>query len=178
MQYAIEMYYDEATEQAIFELAVKIAERGISRKFLDWKTRPHVTLACFNDVDEDKCINLLKEFAVKHAKKPAYIGSIGMFNDTKTVFLSPIMTKEMYDLQRDLHECMNLFDTTGWEWYCPDRWTPHCSVALTNEDTEKAFFDAADFVLREFKKMQGMFVSVGLVQVTFPVKELYTVELA
>ena len=54
---------------------------------------------------------------------------------------------------------------------------PHCTVALTKEDSEEAFFDAADFVLHEFKKIQGIFQSVGLVKVTFPVEELYTVEL-
>ena len=52
MQYAIEMYYDEVTENAICNLAFQIAENGISSKFLEWKTRPHITLACFNDVDE------------------------------------------------------------------------------------------------------------------------------
>lgn len=177
MQYAIEMYFDDVTEKAICDLAIQIAKKGISSKFLEWKTRPHVTLACFNDVDEAKCKNLLKDFAVKHAEKPAYIGSVGMFNDTKTIFLSPIMTREMYDLQRDLHECMNLFDTTGWEWYCPDRWVPHCTVALTREDPEKAFFDAADLILHEFRKIQGTFQSVGLVKITSPVEELYTVKL-
>lgn len=71
------------------------------------------------------------------------------------------MTREMYDLQRDLHECMNLFDaTTGWEWYYPDRWVPHCTVALTKEDSEEAFFDAADFILHEFKKDTG-YISIG-----------------
>lgn len=177
MQYAIEMYYDDVTEKAIYDLAIKIAERGISSKFLEWKTRPHITLACFNDVDEEKCKMLLNNFAAKHTKKPAYIGSVGMFNDSKTIFLLPIMTKEMYDLQKDLHECMNLFDTNGWEWYCPDRWMSHCTVALTKEDPERAFFDAADYVLHEFRKIQGTFQSVGLVKVSFPVEELCTVEL-
>lgn len=177
MQYAIEMYFDNVTENAIYDLAVKIAERGISSKFLEWKTRPHITLACFNDVDEDKCQRLLEDFAAKHSKKPAYIGSIGMFNDTGTIFLSPVMTKEMYDLQRALQECMNLFDMTGWEWYYPDRWVPHCTIALTKEDPEEAFFDAADLVLHEFKKIRGTFEALGLVKVTFPVEELYRVEL-
>lgn len=84
----------------------------------------------------------------------------------------------MYDLQKDWHECMSQFGTAGWEWYCPDRWVPHCTVSLTVEDPERAFFEAADLVLHEFKRMQGTFKSVGLVKITFPVKELYTVELA
>lgn len=49
---------------------------------------------------------------------------------------------------------------------------------MTKDEPEKAFFDASDFVLHKFKKIQGMFKSIGLVKVTFPVEELYTVELA
>lgn len=86
MQYAIELYYDKETENKLFELAKKIADEGISTKFLEWKTRPHLTLACFNDVEETECIEKLKVFAENHKATPAYIGSIGMFNDTKIYF--------------------------------------------------------------------------------------------
>ena len=35
----------------------------------------------------------------------------------------------------------------------------------------------SDLILREFKKMSGQFVAVGLVKITFPVEEIYTIEL-
>ena len=38
------------------------------------------------DVDEQKCIERLAEFAQSHKQLPAYIGSVGMFTDTKTIF--------------------------------------------------------------------------------------------
>ena len=44
---------------------------------------------------------------------PAYIASIGMFNDTKTIFASPMMNDSMYEFQRELHEYLKDFDTTG-----------------------------------------------------------------
>ncbi len=177
MQYAIEMYYDMETEKKIMNLAEKIAENNISHKFLEWKTRPHITLACFNDVDESLCIEKLKYFAQNHCVMPAYIGSVGMFTDSKTVFLSPIMTSGMYQVQRELHECMSEFDTNGWEWYRPNRWVPHCTIALTKEDADDAFFKASNLVLQEFKKISGQFTSVGLVKITFPVEEIFTVDL-
>lgn len=64
MQYAIELYYDEDTENKLFQLSEGIADKKISTKFLEWKTRPHLTLACFNDVDELLCIEKIKKFAV------------------------------------------------------------------------------------------------------------------
>lgn len=177
MQYAIELYYDKATENRIFALAKMIADRGISTKFLEWKTRPHLTLACFNDVDEALCVKKLKGFAQKHKKMPAYIGSVGMFNDTRTIFVSPVMNSGMYQFQRELHDHLKEFDTVGWEWYCPDRWVPHCTIALMKEDTEEAFYQASEFVLREFQKISGQFTSIGLVKISFPVEEIDVVGL-
>lgn len=178
MQYAIELYYDEKTEKQLFQLAQGIADRKISTKFLEWQTRPHLTLACFHDVDENECIRKLKVFAENHHAMPAYIGSVGMFNDTKTVFVSPVMTSSMYQFQRELHTALKGFDTKGLEWYCPDRWVPHCTIALTKDDDDEAFFKASNYILHEFKKISGKFESVGLVKITFPVEEIFTAELA
>lgn len=177
MQYAIELFYDEETEKKLLDLSRKVADAKISTKFLEWKTRPHLTLACFNDIDEMQCIKQLKEFAQDHKVMPAYIGSIGMFCDTRTIFASPVMNRAMYQLQRELHECLKDFDTKGWEWYIPERWVPHCTIALTKEDEREAFFKASDIVLRNFEKISGKFVSIGLVKITFPVEEIFNIEL-
>jgi len=177
MQYAIELYFDKKTEDKLFDISRKIADSNISTKFLEWKTRPHLTLACFSDIDEEACAEKLKQFAKSHSKIPSFLGSIGMFNDSKTIFVSPVMTKDMYQLQRELHEAMKGFDTTGWEWYLPDRWVPHCTIALTKDDPEDAFFKASDLVLHEFEKMAGEFTALGIVKVSFPVEEIMTIEL-
>lgn len=87
------------------------------------------------------------------------------------------MTEPMYQFQRALHASLHAFDTTGWEWYCPDRWVPHCTMALTSEDAPDMFYRASDLILHEFRKMSGTFVAIGLVKSTFPVDEIYTVPL-
>lgn len=177
MQYAIELYFDADTEQKLSALAQRVADEKLSTKFLEWKTRPHLTLACFNDVDEETCIRHLKDFAKSHKVAPAYIGSVGMFNDTKTIFASPVMNRNMYRMQEELHECLKDFDARGWEWYCPDHWAPHCTLALTRDDDDSVFYRASDLILREFRKISGEFVAVGLVKITFPVSEIYTAAL-
>lgn len=178
MQYAVELYFDNEMEKKLSNLAQLVADTKISTKFLEWKTRPHLTLACFNDVDEQKCIEKLTQFVQLNRQLPAYIGSIGMFTDTKTIFASPIMNDSMYQFQRELCEHLKDFDTRGYEWYHPNRWVPHCTLALTKEDNDEAFYKASDLILHEFKKMSGKFVSIGLVKITFPVEEIYTVNLA
>lgn len=177
MKYAIELYYDEKTEEQLYDLSKIVADIGLSTKFIEWKTRPHLTLACFNDVDEEKCIEQLKIFAQTNEKMPAYIASVGMFNDTKTIFASPMMNESLYAFHRKLHECLNGFDTTGHEWYCPNNWMPHCTLALTKEDEEEVFYKACDLILHKFKKMAGEFTSIGLVKISFPVEEIFVTEL-
>ena len=71
MKYAVELYYDAETEKKLLYLAQRVADEHLSTKFLEWKTRPHLTLACFNDVDEKKCIEQLKKFAQNHKILPA-----------------------------------------------------------------------------------------------------------
>lgn len=177
MQYAIELFFDKKMEKKLYKLAKRVADEKLSTKFMEWKTRPHITLACFNDVDEEKCIEQLKLFAKTHKQTPAYLGSVGMFNDTKAIFTSPIMTEEMYALQRELHKYMEGFDTKGWEWYLPNRWVPHCTLAMTEEDDEEVFYKASNLILREFDYWAGKFASIGLIKITFPVEEIFTVDL-
>lgn len=177
MQYAIELFFDAEMEQKLFHYARRIAEENLSTKYLEWKTRPHITLACFNDVDEQECIARIRQFAQNRRALPAYIGSLGMFTDTKTIFASPIMTSAMYQIQRQIHEALRDFDTRGWEWYWPDRWVPHCGIALMNEDPEENYYKACDLVLREFQKLNGQFAAIGLVKISFPVQEIFVAEL-
>ena len=174
MVYAIEMYFDKETEERIMSLAHKIADNNLSTKFLEWKTRPHVTLAVFNDVDEEKCIETMEEFVKGRKSIPAFLSGVGMFNDTKVVYLNPSMKRSMYQLHADLHETFKDFDSKGWEWYQPDGWVPHCTIALNSEDEDEIFYKTSEFVLREFEKIGGKYVSIGLVKITFPVEEIAT----
>ena len=106
MMYAIEMYFDKVTEEKIMRLAQKIADAGLSTKYLEWKTRPHVTLAVYNDIDVDRCAQLLEKFANDRKEFPALFDAVGMYNYTKTIFLSPIMTRSLYELHSELYALM------------------------------------------------------------------------
>ncbi len=109
---------------------------------------------------------------------PAYIGSIGMFTDTKKIFASPIMNSTMFNFQRELFENLKDFDTKDYEWYYPDRWVPHCALALTADDGEEAFYQASNLLLHEFEKIAGQLVEIGLVRITFPVEDVFSVNLS
>ena len=178
MVYAIELFFNKELEDEIMTLAKKIADKGLSTKYLEWETRPHVTLACFNYIDENDCKKRLREFADSHNSVKVNFDSVGMFTDTRVIFLPPTMTQSMYLLHEELHRSMSGFDTRGYEWYLPGGWVPHCAIALMSGDEQELFFKASELVLREFKKSEGFFSSVGLVKISFPVEELECEELA
>jgi hypothetical protein len=54
---------------------------------------------------------------------------------------------------------------------------PHYALALMVEDETEAFFKASDPILRRFEKLSGKFTSIGLVKITFPVEEIFMVNL-
>lgn len=177
MKYAIELYFDAATEQALDELTRRVADEGISTSFLAWQSRPHLTLACLDEVDESACIARLTDFARMYPPLPAHIGSLGMFPDTQTIFAAPIMTQAMYAFHARLHACLQGFDTAAYAWYTPDRWVPHCTLALTRDDPDAAFDRASYTLLHAFEKLSGQFTAIGLVRVTRPVQEVATIPL-
>lgn len=176
MTYAIELFFNEEMEEKLFYYIEKLAKEKITTRFFDYKARPHVALAGFKDVDEKECIEKLKEFAKKHKAIPAYIGSLGMFPDSRTIFASPIMTESMYQIHRELHESLCVFDTHGYEWYLPGRWVPHSTLAMMRGEDDEAFYKACELVLREFEKVNGVFASIGLVKITPYAEEVFVTE--
>ena len=63
MQYAIELFFNEEMEKELFHYAQRIAEEKLSTKYLEWKIRLRITLACVHDVDEKACTETIKLFA-------------------------------------------------------------------------------------------------------------------
>lgn len=177
MPYAIELFFNENMEKELYHYVELIAKEKFSTKFFDYKARPHVALAGFKDVDEKKCIERLNQFVQSQKKMPAYMGSVGMFTDTKTIFASPIMTDSMFDFHRELHGYLRDFDMSGYEWYFPGRWVPHCTLALMREESDEAFYKACNLVLHKFEKVNGMFESIGLVKITPYAEEIFVTDL-
>ncbi len=106
------------------------------------------------------------------------IGSVGMFTDSSTLFGMPTLTAGIFRFQSELHEIMTDFDKTGWTLFCPDNWSPHCTLAYTLEEGNEIFLRASRVLLQKFRPMTGEFSSIGLVNITPPVKEILETELS
>ena len=173
MKYAVELYFDKDTEEKIFKLAQGIANAGISKKYLEWRTRPHITIAIFNDIDIEKCDKILKEIAKDTRTFPALLSSIGVFNNTRTVYLAPVVCDELINLHKRVHKAFDFCDYSGWEYYTTGQWVPHCAVMLGSEDEESALVEATRYVIENYRVFENSrYEEIGFVEVAMPVKEL------
>lgn len=68
MQYAVELYFDKETENKLMDLAQRLADEKLSTKFLEWKTRPHLTLALTRE-DEDSIFYKANSLILHEFKK-------------------------------------------------------------------------------------------------------------
>lgn len=173
MKYAVELYFDKDTEEKILKLAQGIANAGISKKYLEWKTRPHITIGIFNDIDIEKCDKILKEIVKDTRTFPALLSSIGVFNNTRTVYLAPVVCDELMDLHKRVHKAFEFCDYSGLEYYTAGQWVPHCAVMLGSEDEESALIEATRYVIENYQVIENSrYERIGFVEVAMPVKEL------
>lgn len=173
MKYAIELYFDKDTEEKIIKLAEGIAKEGISKKYLEWKTRPHITIAILNDIDIEKCDQILKKIAKETKHFKALLSSIGVFNNTKTVYLAPVVCDELISLHKRVHKAFDFCDHSGWEYYTAGQWVPHCAVMLGSEGEKSALIEATRYVIENYQVIENSrYEEIGFVEITMPVKEL------
>ena len=178
MKYGIGLYFDGETEKKIMKLPCLLASRGITRRYLDMRVRPHIALAVFNDIEDvDRCSGLLAGYAESVGSFPVKFSSIGVFNNSKIVFLAPVVTFDLLEMNRKINDIFCFCDNTGSEYYLPGSWVPHCAVALTGEDDSPVLDKAAKLVIDNFEVISGRVVAACLAEISAPVKELSVFDL-
>ena len=127
--YAVEMYFDPAGERQIGNLIDQLSSRGI-RSSRPAASRPHVSLAVFDQVDLERMSVALRKFARECSALRLYLASIGRFpSDEGVVFLAPVVHRELLELHAKLHRMPTVVAGTRREYYLTGRWVPHCTIA-------------------------------------------------
>ncbi len=133
MGFAVELFLNEregaVIREAFAALGSPMATIGAS---------PHVSLAVFGDeVDCEGLVAATEQFA--QATKPFTIrfSSIGVFPTEEAVlFLAPVVTSELLDLHRRLHDELTVRGIRGDPLYVPGAWVPHCTIAIEQPLTD------------------------------------------
>jgi hypothetical protein len=128
-----------------------------------------------NQLDAKMCIAMLKQFANAYSRFSASFAAFGAFPTTQgVVYLSPTPTELLFSAHRDIHQRLSSIGAQVHEYYWPNSWLPHATIGFELPSTEVAL--ALSWLHKNFKPVQGKFVSVGLIEFT-PVKELAAFEL-
>ncbi|MBE9466748.1 MAG: 2'-5' RNA ligase family protein [Bacteroidetes bacterium] len=171
--YAIELLFDTKSENKIFELVETLKKHKIKNKFLEVKSKPHIALSVFDKIDENEVINLIKNIEIKKMK--ISMNGIGTFHGKEnTIYLIPKATTELLNFQKSLHKQL-LSYSNCWDYYYPENWIPHCTVAMNVADDK--FLNAFKLIRENFSPINATIKKINLIKF-HPVEILYEKEIS
>jgi hypothetical protein len=158
---AIELYFDDATEQAILDLRNVLYEDDVVPEPGIIEARPHISLTILEG--DEIPFDLLHGFAGATAPRKVQLTSLaGFAGSSGVLFLAPTPDDRLLGLHRDLHERLRNSAFASRQAYEPEVWVPHCTLEkdIPAADMGRAF--AA--LLRAFEPIDGSLVQVGAVR--------------
>lgn len=132
MGFAVEMYFDRQAEERIGMLWEELASRGIDCLLPAVGSRPHISLAVFEQIDLDRMQEEVERFAARQRPVPLTLSSVGVFPTPEgVVFLAPVVTPELLEAHRRFHERIEATRSRSRDHYLPGQWVPHCTIATS-----------------------------------------------
>lgn len=173
MGYAIELFYDAASERTVHEIWDGLGTALGKPSLSALGARPHVSLAVYGDgLDTSGFPEGLLEFARSIDPFDFTLSSLGTFPGGEgVVFLAPVVTRRLLEVHARFHEVFSKHENAGMGYYLPGNWVPHCTVAIDLSASEVT--EALAYGREAFQPISGRFQEIGLVEFR-PVKERFT----
>ncbi len=130
MPFAIELFFDAATDQAARRVWSALAEQRIAPYLHESADRPHVSLAVYDWLDVASCARTLEAFASATPAFPVTLASLGLFPIESVVFAAPVVTSHLLTLHAGVCALLASVAREPATYYLPGHWVPHCSLAV------------------------------------------------
>lgn len=131
MGFAVEMFFDEETEERFQTLWRTLSEKQISSVLPAVGSHPHISFVAFETVDIGGLYEPLRAFAERIEPFTVKLSAIGVFPSAEgVVYIAPVVTGEMLEVHGMLHRCLNELGVPSISYYRPGQWIPHCTVAI------------------------------------------------
>ena len=128
--YAIVLYFDNTTNKIIGNMIERTAVLSGNSYMLDINIPPYVTLGCFFSDEQANLYERVESFAKGVTPFEVTFHTIGAF-EPYVLFASPIKDAYLAELNNSLHELLlDNYEPAENANYLPDRWMPHCSLAV------------------------------------------------
>lgn len=172
MGFAVELYFDPATEARLTALCTAVSQTCGGVDLLALGVRPHISLAVMGDLEVNRLRGPLHAFAEAEPPLPVSLGAVGAFPSTEgVVYIAPVVTRELLDLHARFHRRLGELGLVSGAYYRPGHWIPHCTVGLELPPDQVS--TAVDVCLRDTAFGKGHLTQIGLIEF-LPVRELYT----
>jgi 2'-5' RNA ligase len=131
MPHAVVLYFRQEHEKKFLEIWESLATEHLSTNLVEAEIKPHITLAIYDELNCQNCEPQIKEIASKSPPLKFQITHLGLFTKPDpVVFAAPTFTQEFLGFHQHIHEVLEPESKSPWEMYLPDRWVPHCTLAL------------------------------------------------
>ena len=158
---AVELYFDEATEEAILDLRNTLYDEDITPEPGVIEARPHISLTILQG--DEIPFDLLHAFASETPKRPVQLTSLSSFGAAEgVIFLAPTPDDRLLELHRDLHDRLERSAFASRASYRPKLWVPHCT--LEKDIPLARLAQAFEALLKRFEPLEGQLIEVGAVR--------------
>jgi hypothetical protein len=123
------LLFDAETEATILEAWTALADAGVSRSMLAPGIRPHLTLSVGADFDVERANEDLASVARDLAPFRIGLPSLGVFADTGVIYLGVTPSATLLQVHRRVDAVCEGAARSLHDWYRPDGWVPHVSLA-------------------------------------------------
>ncbi len=134
MNYAVELVFDDKSQNTINELRKLLGENGVHDEAVKLN---HISIGdyCTNDIEGLK--SKVLDFSEMIEPFEITLCAVGTFMTKENViFLAPIMTEELKSVHKKFLDFMSDFDGKLNQYYYIDKWMPHCTIAIRLTDEE------------------------------------------
>ena len=157
------LHFDTTTEDRIRNCWQRLADAGIAVPGLTG-LRPHITLAAYDTDALADYRTLLAEFVLTQTAFPIRFDYLGIFPESRVVFLTPRVTNQLTSVQAALVHLLAGPDRAPLkfaEHLAPENWIPHCTVMAGCP--EEVLTAITGLLVQQWEPIGGMVTGIGIV---------------
>jgi 2'-5' RNA ligase len=157
------LHFDTTTEDRIRNCWQRLAHAGIAVPGLTG-LRPHITLAAYETDALAHYRTSLAEFVQTQTVFPIRFDYLGIFPESRVVFLAPRVTSRLTNVQAGLVHMLAGPDRAPLkfaEHLAPENWIPHCTVMAGCP--EEVLIAITGLLVQQWEPIAGMVAGIGIV---------------
>ncbi len=172
MRHIIHFNFDKKTSHIVRDFWEKV---GLEKDY-----PPHISLAVYTDSNEAHRDCLIEHVAAFSKSLTAFdftFVGIGVFPTvtTQALYLTPRVTQDLLYYHKNLHILLSQEKTKCLDFYLPEKWVPHCTLAdnISNQDPVEDIAQKAFELLTPIFPHTGKITSIEIKEISDNLRSIY-----